>query len=244
MNRNFACSGLKYKACNLNNIANVPSLELCEHILAHIVHTDICLYSAVAVLNVDKISLAHITPSHNSAGNGYILIFEFIKVCLNFVAVMSLCSKSNLKRISAAVLKCFELIYTNLLLLIFGQNDLCHSHLCGISVVAYLFDNIKNLCLGIRIAAESYCACLEEQCILNLIAVSLYEILWISLFFIILESVLDFHTAVLLNCLYASLAGILFFENRRRTYSLIVYQQLKCESAVTLFGDFKLSCHK
>ena len=120
MDGNFTGSCFEYKARNLDNIADIPALELCKNILADVVHSHIRLYSAVSVLNINEVSLAHITPCHNSSGNSYFFIFKIFKIGLDFVAVMSLSCNGNFKRVVALILQFSELINSNLLLLVFG----------------------------------------------------------------------------------------------------------------------------
>ena len=67
MNGYLACSGLENKALNTNDIAHVPGLELLELLLADVVHAHIYLHTVGAVTNVDEVSLAHVSPGHDTA---------------------------------------------------------------------------------------------------------------------------------------------------------------------------------
>ena len=85
MNGNFTRSGLKHKALYFNYISDIPSLKLGKSLFADIVHSNISLNSAVSVLNVDKVSLTHITPGHYSACYDNIFIFKIFKISLDFI---------------------------------------------------------------------------------------------------------------------------------------------------------------
>ena len=156
---------------------------------------------------------------------------------------MCLGCNCDFERVVACVLKSSELVNSDLLLLVFAEDNLCHCHLCGICIIADFFDIFQNLGFAVGTALKCNSTCLQEQSELNLVAVSLYQILWICLFLVTGNSVLDLHTRVLLYCLDATLASILLVKFRRSADNLFVYYKFKCESAVTVLGDFKLSCH-
>ena len=101
--------------------------------------------------------------------------------------------------------------------LVFGENDLRHFHLRGVGVVADFFNYIKHLLLGIGAAAEGNGAALKVKSILNLIAVGFNEVLGVSLFLVALKRILNLHTAVLFNRLYAPFAIVLTLKNGGRT---------------------------
>ena len=223
MNGNLARSGFEHIALDFNDIAEIPGFKFFKSFLADIIHSHIGLNSAVSVLNVNEVCLAHIAPSHNSACDCDILFFKLVEMGLDFIAVVGLGCKCDFKWVLACILKSLKLVYSDLLLLVFGKNNLCHCHLSGIGIVADFFDNFKCLRLVVGLALKSNRACLEEKSIFYLVAALLNKIFWICFFLIVLKCVLNLHSTVLLNSFDTSFAGILLIENGRLAHCFFIY---------------------
>ena len=77
MNGNFALLRPEYKALDTNNITNVPLLKFLECFLpADVVHPDIDLNSVRTVPHINEVCTSHISPAHDSAGDGNDLFLE------------------------------------------------------------------------------------------------------------------------------------------------------------------------
>ena len=213
MNGNLARSGFEHIALDFNDIAEIPGFKFFKSVLADIIHSHIGLNSAVSVLHINEIGLAHIAPCHNSAGDNNILVFKRFKIRLNIIRVVGLRCKRDFKRILAAFLQSPELIYPDLLLFVFGKHNLGNSHGSCICVITYKLDIFKSLGLCFGRACAGNGARLKKESVFYLIAVLLNKKFGVCFFFIARNSVLHLHTAVFLNCFYASFALILFLKN-------------------------------
>ena len=77
MNGNFALLRTEYKALDTDNITDVPLLKFLECFLtADVVHPNIDLNSVRAVPYINEVCTSHISPAHDSAGDGNDLFLE------------------------------------------------------------------------------------------------------------------------------------------------------------------------
>jgi len=119
-----ACS--ENEALNLDDVADIPLLELCKLILADIVHSDINLHTSCTVGDINKVSLTHISPCHDTAAESYILnsdllgslilgkliglSLKLLKSGGNLRTGCRLLGCCYLKRVLACFLKCNKLV--------------------------------------------------------------------------------------------------------------------------------------
>ena len=67
MNGDLSLSRSENEALNADDIADIPFLEFSKFLFADIVGTDIDLNPVGIVTDIDKVSLAHITPAHDTS---------------------------------------------------------------------------------------------------------------------------------------------------------------------------------
>ena len=125
MNRNLALSCTENKALNTNDIADVPLLEFSKLVCTDIVHSYIYLHTVAAVTNVNEVSLAHISPGHNTSCNfniDFSSLEKFLKlfvitVCLSdSLSLGFLVSLTKLSVADCHIILCdFKRIFTVLL---------------------------------------------------------------------------------------------------------------------------------
>ncbi len=88
LHRDLTPAGTEYFAFHADDVAQVPLAELTEGFLADLIDLYIDLDAAAAILQVDEVGLAHITPAHNTAGNGYMTALKaIVKAIHNFLGM-------------------------------------------------------------------------------------------------------------------------------------------------------------
>ena len=101
--------GLKDLAFHAHDVADVGLFELGEGLLAQLVHADVELDAALAVLQIAEHGLAHAPLGHDAAGHGGHSALQGLKALLNVGGVVLHHKFGDLEGVLARVLQLLEL---------------------------------------------------------------------------------------------------------------------------------------
>ncbi len=109
LDRDLAPLGLEDLAFHAHNIADVGLFELGEGLLAQLVHADVELDAALAVLQIAEHGLAHAPLGHDAAGHGGHAALQGLKALFDVGGVVLHHEFGDLEGVLARVLQLLEL---------------------------------------------------------------------------------------------------------------------------------------